>query len=344
MQTLGKLIAGVCAILFVATGVIALLFFNVERKAFSSATYKQAFENQKLYERMPAILAGALSTSIAGNQNAGAYLKAFSAADWEASISSILPPEELKALTDDALDATFDYINGKTDSAVVSVLPIKRHLTGESSVEAVKQILRAQLACTTEQLTQIAIGVLTGKDFILCNPPEEALGLITPLIESQLQFVTSTFPNEVTLISNARSGTPDDPRLRLNKARLIMKVTPILPLAFLIGIIIFAVRNLTGWLNWWGGPLLMTGASSLVIAVLGSPVIGFIVERFMQTQGAGFMPPIFLSTIRETASAVTGQILRPMVIEGLILALLGLVMVVLAAFMKKRETATTGVR
>jgi len=337
MQILGKLIAGICAVSFVATGVLALLSFNVEGKAFSSATYKQAFENQKLYERMPAILAGALSTSIAENQNAGAYLKAFTTADWEASISSILPPEELQTLTDDALDSTFDYINGKTDSAAVSLLPIKGHLAGDSSVEAVKQILRAQPACTTEQLTQIAIGVLTGKDFILCNPPEEALGYLTPLIESQLQFVTAAFPDEVTLISNARSGTPDDPRLRLNRARSVMKLTPILPLAFLIGITIFAVRNLTDWLKWWGWLFLITGAGSLAIAVLGSPVIGFIVERFMQIQGAGFMPPIFLATIRETASAVTDQILKPVAIEGLSLAILGVLMVVITAFIKREK-------
>jgi len=53
LQTLGKFIAGICAVLFIITGVMALVLFNIERKAFSSTTYKQAFENQNLYARMP---------------------------------------------------------------------------------------------------------------------------------------------------------------------------------------------------------------------------------------------------------------------------------------------------
>jgi len=75
VQTFGKFLAGVCAVLFIITGVLALLFFNVERKAFSSATYKQAFEEENLYERMPQVLAIALSTSLAEKERASAFLK-----------------------------------------------------------------------------------------------------------------------------------------------------------------------------------------------------------------------------------------------------------------------------
>jgi len=70
MDIFRKIIAGICAVLFVISGVIALFAFNIESKAFNSATYKQAFENQNLYERMPEILANALHTSIAENVNA----------------------------------------------------------------------------------------------------------------------------------------------------------------------------------------------------------------------------------------------------------------------------------
>lgn len=343
MTTLGKLIAGVCAVLLIVTGVTALLLFNVERKAFSSATYKQAFENQKLYERMPDILAAALSTSIAENQNADSYLKALTTNNLESSLSSLLPPAELQTLTDDALDSTFDYINGKSDSAVISLLPFKRHLASDSGVEAVKNILRAQPECTVEQLTQMGLGLLTGEDLILCNPPKEMLELITPVIETQLQFMIAAFPNEVTLISGNRSGTANDPRLKLDRTRALMKLTPLLPLIFLFGITVLAVRSLMDWLKWWGYPFVVTGASSLLIALLGAPIIGLIMERVMQNQGAGFMPPILLATMRETVSAVALQILKPVAVEGLMLALLGSVMVIFAAYRAKRETRNTGI-
>ena len=212
MQTLGKFIAGICAILFIITGVMALLFFNIERKAFNSTTYKQAFENQNLYARMPSILANTLSATILQNQNTPTFIKTLTLTDWESAISSMLPPEELKAITDDALDSVFDYINRRTDSVTISVIPLKSHLIGPSGVEVVKQVLRVQPACTTEQLQAIAFGFLSGGDIILCSPPEDVLTLLTPIIESQIQVMTVAIPDEVTLISSVLSGTPSDPR------------------------------------------------------------------------------------------------------------------------------------
>jgi hypothetical protein len=337
LQTLGKFIAGICAILFIITGVMALLLFNIERKAFSSTTYKQAFENQNLYVRMPTILADALSTVIIQNQNVPTFIKTLTVTDWEAAVSSMLPPHELKAITDDALDSIFDYINRRTDSVTISIIPLKSHLIGASGVEVVKQVLRAQPACTTEQLQAIALGFLSGGDIILCSPPEDVLTFLTPVIESQIQFMTVAVPDEVTLISNVLSGTPNDPRLRLNNVRLLMLISPLLPAAFLLGITVFAVRGLKDWLAWWGWPIFITGAGGLLVALLGSPVIGFVVSRFMQIQGAGFIPPILLSTMQETASSVTREILKPVTLEGLILALIGLTMGVVAMFVVRRE-------
>ncbi|MEO7838893.1 MAG: hypothetical protein ABIU06_06055, partial [Anaerolineales bacterium] len=158
MQTLGKFIAVICAVLFIVTGVMAMLLFNIERKAFDSTTYKQAFENQNLYARMPSILANTLSTTILQNQSTPTFIKTLTLTDWEATISSMLPPEELKAITDDALDSIFDYVNRRSDSVTISVIPLKSRLIGASGVEVVKQVLRVQPACTTEQLQAIAFG------------------------------------------------------------------------------------------------------------------------------------------------------------------------------------------
>ena len=337
MQTLGKFIAGICAVLFIITGVMALLFFNIERKAFDSTTYKQAFENQNLYARMPSILANTLSGTILQNQNTPTFIKTLTLTDWEASISSMLPPGELKAITDDALDSVFDYINRRTDSVSISVIPLKSRLIGPSGLELVKQVLRVQPACTTEQLQAIAFGFLSGGDIILCNPPEDVLTLLTPVIESQIQVMTIAIPDEVTLISSVLSGTPNDPRLKLNNVRLLMLISPLLPIVFLLGITIFAVRSLKEWLMWWGWPIFITGASALIVSLLGSPTIGFVVSRFMQIQGAGFIPPSLLPIMQETASSVTSEILKPVTLEGLILAVIGFVMAVVALFVVRRE-------
>ncbi|HXQ38984.1 MAG TPA: hypothetical protein VN843_33590 [Anaerolineales bacterium] len=337
MQTIGKLIAGICAFLFIFTGVIALLFFNIERKAFSSETYKQAFENQNLYQRMPAILANVVTTAVMQSPNLPTFVKTLTVANWESTIASVLPPQELKIITDEALDSIFNYINRRSDSVVISVIPLKSHLVGPSGVEVVKQILRAQPACTPEQLQAIALDFLSGGDILLCSPPEDVMALLTPVIESQIQVLAIAIPDQITLVSEVLSGTPNDPRLKLNNIRLVLLVSPLLPVIFLLAILVFAVRDLKGWLNWWGWPLMLTGMGGLLIAWLGSPVVGLMVRVFMQTQGASFIPPILLSTLQETVSSVTREILDPVAIGGLILAIVGFVMAVTALFIVRRQ-------
>jgi len=339
MQTLGKILAWICAVLFVLTGVLALLLFNVERKAFSSTTYKQAFKNQKLYERMPSVLATALTTNIAENPNADPYLRDLSREDWEQTIALLLPPEELKALTDDALDSVFDYLNGKTDSASISLLPFKRHMVGDSGVEAVKSMLAAQPECTTEQLTQMGLNLITGGGLILCNPPAELIDMLTPMIETQLQFMTIGFPDEVTLIKGTQSDTTNDPRIQLNRVRVAMKLTPILPFVFLFGLAVFAVRNLVDWLKWWGVPFLITGGISALVAFFGSPVLSLVSQRALQRQASGSMPPVLLSITQEAVGTVIRQILSPVVVEGLLLVLAGGVMIIIAIYLSNREKA-----
>src|SRR5215510_4162853 len=130
MDTLRKTIAALCAMLFIISGIIALLAFNIEWYAFDSAIYKKAFEKQNLYERTPDILANALYTSISKNANIDPYLKELTIEDWKGTIASFVPPIELKAITDTTLDSVFDYLNGKKDTAVISLLPIKHHLAG----------------------------------------------------------------------------------------------------------------------------------------------------------------------------------------------------------------------
>jgi len=335
VQFIGKTFAAVCTILFIISSVLVLLLLNIEAKAFSAETYKQAFENQRLYERMPTILGTALTTYITENQNALPFLNAVKAEDWQNIISTLLPPEELNALADNALDSTFNYLNGKTNSATISLLPLKAHLVGDSGVNVVVQLLHLQPSCTPEQLTQMALGLLGGQ-ITLCNPPEQAVGLMTPLIEAQLQTMITIFPNDVTFISDVRSGTPADPRLKLNTLRSAIKLSLFLPFLFLFGITVFAVRSLTGWLYWWGWPLMITGGVSTLIALVGSPIVGWILRLLIQNQGKILIPAILATSIAETASAVAVQMLAPVIIEGIILAIVGLGMVIVAVLLAKR--------
>lgn len=337
MRSLGHVFAAACAILFVISAVLVLLAVNIEAQAFSSDTYKQAFEEQRLYERMPAILAATITGYVAENGSALPFLQLLSSEDWQNNIVLVLPPEELRAMANQVLDSTFDYLNGRSNSVVITLVPVKAQLAGESGVQLVLQILRRQPACTAEQLTQMALGFFGGQ-IALCNPPEQALGIMLPFIQTQVQSMSAVFPNELTLVSPALSGTAADPRAELNTVRSIIRFTPFVPLLLLLAIAAFAVRTLVDWLTWWGWPLMFAGGASALIGLLGSPLIGGILEVVIQSQRFFPLPPAFASLIAETASGVARQMLIPVLVQGLILGVLGLAMVSFALLLAHRHT------
>lgn len=339
MRDLLKTFAALCAVLFVFTAVPVLLLFNIERRAFSSATYKQAFENQRLYERMPSLLASTLSASVSQNPNMVPFLRELSTEEWQTTISSLLPPEELRAMTDQTLDSTFEYLNFRSSSVVISLLPVKAQLAGDAGVVVVRQFLATQPACTVEQLTQMALGLVSGT-IALCNPPEEAIGLLEPFIQSQLQTISTTFPNEIALIPGTESDTPTDPRLRLQWIRSGIQFAPFFVFLLLLLIAVLAVRSLPGLFVWWGWPLLITGLISGIIALVGSPLVGWFLQLLIQTQGVAFLPPVLAASLGETVSAVASQMLAPAVLQGFVMAAIGLGMVILSIFFVRRTVIT----
>jgi hypothetical protein len=100
---------------------------------------------------------------------------------------------------------------------------------------------------------------------------------------------------------------------------------------------IFAVRSLVDWLVWWGWPFMIAGVSSVLIGLVGSPLVGWILQLFIRNQGTIPIPPVLLSSIAETTSAVAGQILTPVMIQGAILGMVGLGMAILGMLLPKPQ-------
>jgi hypothetical protein len=335
VDPLRKFIAGICAVLFIFSAIFALFAVNIELQAFNSAPYKRAFENLDLYVRIPQILAQALEATVSSNATAQPYLKAMTVQDWQNTIITLLPPNEIKLTADNALDSTFNYINDKSNSASISLILIKSHLLGPSGVEVIKQILQAQPACTADQLLQMGLGILGGS-IALCNPPPQLIDVANPLIHSQLQVITNTLPNEIMLIT-APSDPSADPRVQLKWVRTFMKTTPVFPLIMLFILTLFIGQTLHGWLKWWGYPFLIIGALCAAIAYFGAPTLSFIAQRLLLAQGPKFVPPIFFSVASDTLGAVVNEILKPVLIEGLILTSVGLIMIITAFFVARHN-------
>jgi hypothetical protein len=159
--------------------------------------------------------------------------------------------------------------------------------------------------------------------------------MLTPVIQGQMQFATQAVPDQITLIS---APPENDPRVKLRTARIAMRLSPILPLGFLLLMTIFTVNSLKSLLNWWGFPLFITGFVASLMSLGGAPIFGAILQRILINRMPAFLPSILLGYTSDLASAMLQALLGPIFWQGMIIAFTGLTMAIIAYFVKRKSS------
>jgi hypothetical protein len=332
MNTLRKPLAILSAAFFVFTAVFALFLFNFDRKAFTAETYQKVFAKEEFYNRLPVVLAQTVM-----NMNTSQLpisMQGLNQQGWEAFFRSLLPPETLKVMGDDALNSTFAYLNMQADSAQLSLAPLKASMMSDVGVQAVYGLLSTQPDCSLKQIAMMTFNLLNNQQIEFCKPPELLNPLITPAIQAQLQVATLAIPDQIVL---ARAPADHDPRQSLKIARLFMRLTPILPLAFLLLLTILAVNSLRGWLEWWGISFAVTGFLAMILSLGGAPVFSGIMQRILINRMQNYLPVILLDYAGDLAKAMVQALLKPVLIQGIILLILGLVMAGVGYYLRYRK-------
>lgn len=336
MNTLRKPLAIFSAALFIFFAVLALFLFNFDRRAFTAETYNKVFANESFYNRIPTVLAQTVMST--GPNQLPFAMQGMSQQGWEAFFRALLPPKTLKAMGDETLNSTFAYFNMQADSAQLSLAPLKTSMNSPLGVQAVYGLLATQPSCTLEQIAVMTFNLLGNQQIEFCNPPVEIQSLLTPVIQAQLQVATFAIPDQITLITKPAGR---DPRQNLRIARLFMRLTPILPLAFLLILTVLAVNSLPSWLTWWGVPFAVTGFFSAVMSLLGAPVFSGIMQRMLVNRMPNFLPAIMLDFANEFAKAMVSALLRPILIQGTFLMVLGMTMAGIGYFLQYQKRKST---
>lgn len=334
MNIFKKFLAIIFAGLFVFSAVPALIFFNLDRRAFTAETYQKAFANEGFYNQLPTIMAEAMISSTTDQSGLPIVMRGMSTQAWESFFRAIIPPEALKEIGDNALSSMFAYLSMESNSAEISLAPLKASMVRDAGVQAVFTLLKTQPDCTLSQMGEMALGLLSEQEMLFCNPPEEITPLLTPIIQAQLQVASAAIPNQITLAST--DGT-NDPRERLQTLRLFMRLSPLLPLGFLLLLTIFAVNSLNSWLKWWGIPFIITGVIASLMSLGGAPILGVILEGLLVNRMPAFFSAIFLNYASEISSAMLQALLRPVLWQGLVIAGIGFVMVVGSYFFNQKK-------
>lgn len=337
MVIVKKVLATFCAILFSITAILALIFFNFDRKAFSSETYQQVFANEGFYDRLPRVLAEMINATSFNENELPLVMRGMGLQAWEAFFRAMLPQETLKAMGEEALNSTFAYLNLETNSAEMSLLPLKASMTSDAGVDAVYALLNTQPDCTLTQIAQMTVSLLSMQDFQFCRPPEQFHAILTPMIEAQMQTAALAIPDRVTLASAEGVAPENDPRLKLQNVRLFMRLTPLFPLGLLLLLSVIAVNSLKSWLDWWGVPFLATGSAAILVSISGSPVIGGLLRRAITQRAPNYLPAAFSNYASDLAAAMVKALTKPILWQGLVLALIGLVMVAGSYLLRRKQ-------
>jgi hypothetical protein len=320
-----------------------LILANTENKLFKSETYKQALQTSGLYERLPALASQQIISTLAAEASAESqdeelgFLKYLTIKDWEILILTVLPPQEMRQFTEHTLDQIFDYLDGRSDSVVISLAPFKQRLS-QKSAEAAEQILATQPPCTAQQLIGIAAVLASGGDELdgkLCKPPTEMTPLVLPLMGLGVRAGITGIPDSVPLFTEARQ--PVDLRSRIELARLGMRSSPLVPLFFLLLLSLLAVRSRKSWLRWWGIPFTAAGALGLLVGLLNEPILRLLL--IIQTANM----PAYLAYSFEAALdvllAVTREVANPLMLYSALILVAGIAMTALARYVGKEKPA-----
>lgn len=251
-----------------------------------------------------------------GGQNAvggmAPFLQTLGATNLDALVTQLIPPDEMQAMTDDALSQVFAYLNGQKDTVTISLVLLKQHISSPAGMDILVGIILAQPPCTLQQVDQMATSLLDSQpEILLCSPSVPVLELIRGVIQDELGVFASQIPDQVVILSPTTGENPGQPGSGLagtiQLVQIIIRLAPIVPLFFLFFITLLVIRSIKSWLRWWGIPFLITGLLGFGLAVSSS----ILFEQAWFNLLVIHLPPILSDDIVTLAHDLVHAILQP---------------------------------
>ncbi|MBI1801992.1 MAG: hypothetical protein HYR71_10240, partial [Chloroflexi bacterium] len=276
------------------------------------------------------------------------YFIMLNGSDYEMIVSSLLPAGALQTMVEDVIGQAFAYLDFKTDTIKISLVALKQRATGDAGINVLLRLLRAQPACTAQQLAQWA-GLVGGASLgamPICRVPDEIITGAAPLIRQGLAQILSTVPDEAVLLSAPQSGNQagqsapgatsapqaEDPRVAIQRARTFISLSPLVPAALLLLVTVFGVRSRKGWLRWWGIPLLLAGLIGVGMALAAAPLADWAYPTYVVAKLPPVVGPGARRMVGDRIRRIAGALAGSLGLSASIVALAGLALVTASSF------------
>jgi hypothetical protein len=339
MSTIGKVLAAFLVILFTILTSVWLFAFNAERQLLSARTWKQLFQRENLYERLP-LLVGQQMVESPSEENS------LSPSEMQSLLVDLIDPVWLRTETESVIDQYFKFLNSNDPepSIVVSLVPLKERLAGPQGARAMATVMNSWPECTPEEMGLWA-QTLEGNivDTPECKPPGGFGAETSDQMAAMVQDFASTIPDTVDL-AQRDANTPNarpfpDPRPGIRNLRIVLFATPVVLIGLLGLIILCAVRSTGGLLRWWGVSLLAAG-----VVAGGLTLLAFVFEGgilISTVQEATTNQPALTDAVVSIVQAIANRILLWTGAESFALAVTGLIMLVIGLRMRPPAPAGT---
>ena len=190
------------------------------------------------------------------------FFAMFSPQDWKIFIQNLLPEDVLRQMFEQSIDNTFALLKGKTRTLEIPLDALSARLRSPAAVDAALNVLDAHPACTEDEMAGWT-DYLNGVEPMappLCRPPKDSVPELKDELAGYLETYADYVPSQAVL-----AKLPPELKLgkQVYKLRLLLRLSLLLPIAFLMLLSILSITSPKTWLKWWGIPLALAGAAGL---------------------------------------------------------------------------------
>lgn len=333
-----RLMAVASLMVFVALLTLSILALVTQRQFLRAAPYIGALQEVNAYERAPGVLAEIITNSFNGEPGPLAQLLPLpdlNQADVELFLSLLLPRDWLQSQSELIVTRAVAELNGNAppQPAVLSLTEPKARLGGPAGREALVSLIEQRPACGPADLAAFTCGFnLAGE--IACRPPTLNLDLCSAALDLAIGGLVTQIPDQIDLDLVLQLSSPFTAPLRDYARRYASVVTFVarfgwfLALPFLFLATLLAVRSLSGWLRWWGAPLLGVSFALLPAIALTALFPAWYVAAPLQELAT--MAPAFSLLLADVAGVLSRGLVLQLLIAAFLLGVIGGGMVVLS--------------
>lgn len=292
-----KFLAGIMAIFFVITAVLALFLTNLFAVVADREIIKESLSN------LDDLVVQTVPTFVAQTLEQQARERGLAPIDLDEellqqSMETLLPPGWIEAQADTAVDTVYDMLEtGNLDNAelVIDTTPLLDRFRGQPGLEIVGNVVNSLPVCTQP----VNPAELLGPDVTIpaCIPPGVPAEQITQEVHTRLVQTLDSNPQltsefgvvRVPLFSPEQQAQNEqlvqtrEQLLRLQRTFAFAQnwgwVLWLLPLSCLLMIALLAVRSVSDLGHWWGWTLLGTAVLVLLLSLVFPTITRYLLRQ-----------------------------------------------------------------